>query len=92
MQQHRYSTRSKNREVNVAETIAETIDFVYLRDDGEQTIPVWKQYEFILGDKYGEPRFDEEGTPVVVIGPSSTELVSKVFLTKPDERGNMKRT
>ena len=60
--------------------------FVYLRDDGETTTHVWKQYEFILCDKLGEPRHDLEGNPTVVIGMPLEDL-----LTKPDERGNMKR-
>ena len=54
-------------------------------------MPVWKQYEFILCDKLGEPRLDLEGIPIVVIGIPPEELVQRVFLTKPDERGNMKR-
>ena len=42
-------------------------------------------------DDYGEPRLDHEGKKIVVIGPSPNEVVSRVFLTKPDERGNMKQ-
>ena len=38
----------------------------------------------------GEPRLDHEGKKIVVIGPSPDEVVSRVFLTKPDKRGNMK--
>lgn len=36
-------------------------------------------------------QLDKEGKTVVVIGPLPNDLVSRVFLTKPDERGNMKR-
>ena len=80
------------------ETVAENEDnppvkgkeFVFLRDKGEKE-PVFKQFEFILQDEYGEPRLDHEGKKIVVIGPSPNEVVSRVFLTKPDERGNMKR-
>ena len=34
---------------------------------------------------------DLEGNPIVVIGMPPEDLVQKVFLTKPDERGNTKR-
>ena len=69
----------------------QSTEFVYLRDDGEQITPVFKQYEFIFRDNYGEPKLDPEGKPDIVIGPSLNDLVSRVFLTKPDERGNMKQ-
>ena len=51
--QHRYPTRSKSREANVAKTDdnGEPTPFVYLRDDREKTTSVWKQYEFILRNK-----------------------------------------
>ena len=52
---------------------------------------MWKQYEFILRDELGEPPLDAEGNPIVVIGMPPKDLVQRVFLTKPDERGNMKR-
>ena len=65
-------------------------EFVFLRDKGEKvTTPVFNQFEFILRDDFGEPRLDPQGKKIVVIGPSPNDLVSKVFLTKPDERGNM---
>ena len=51
-----------------------------------------KQFEFILRDELGEPRLDHEGKEIVVIGPSLNDIKGKVFLTKPDERGNMDRT
>ena len=50
-----------------------------------------KQYEFILRNKLGEPRLDLEQNPTVVIGLPLEDMVQKVFLTKPDQRGNMKR-
>ena len=52
LQQHQYSTRSKNNEENEAETNAESNEFVYLRDDGEQITPVFKQFECIFRDNY----------------------------------------
>ena len=93
---HRYPTRSKSRRsANTVETTTEDdgepTKFIYLRDKGEKTIPVWKQYEFILRDELGEPRLDADGNPIVVIGMPPEDLVQRVFLTKPDERGNMKR-
>ena len=53
--------------------------------------PVFKQFEFVLCNKFGNPRLDSEGTEIVVIGPSPNDVVSKVFLTKPDEKENIKR-
>ena len=74
--QHKYSTRSKSREVNLAKTDDNgPTSFVYLRDDGEKTTPVWKQYEFILCNKLGEPRLDLERNPIVVIGLPPGEIV-----------------
>ena len=69
-QQYRYPTRLKSREANIAKTDdnGEPMPFVYLRDDGEKSIPVWKQYEFILCDKLREPRLGLEGNPIVDIG------------------------
>ena len=87
---HRYPTRSSSRATNEAEMIEEKIDFVYLRDDEEKTTNLWKQYEFILQDKYGEPRSDKEGEPAIVIGMPQEDLVSRVFLTKSDKRGHIK--
>ena len=38
-----------------------------------------------------EPRLDHEGKEIVVIGPSPNDIKGRVFLTKPDVRGNMDR-
>ena len=104
--QHQYPTRSKStRSVNTVETTnhgepvqndntaddGEPTKFIYIRDKGEKPIPVWKQYEFILRDEPGKPRLDDEGKPIVVIGMSPEDLVQRVFLNKPDERGDIKR-
>ena len=98
-QHHRYPTRSKTA-VNEAETTSEPKagttskdkEFALLRVKGEKvTTPVFRQFEFILRDNFGEPRLDPQGKKIVVIGPSPNDLVSTVFLTKPDERGNMER-
>ena len=50
-----------------AETTVEDKEFVFLRDKGEKE-PVFKQFEFILRDNYGEPRLDHEGKKIVVMG------------------------
>ena len=34
---------------------------------------------------------DHEGKEIVVIGPAPNDITGRVFLTKPDERGNMSR-
>ena len=52
---------------------------------------MFKQFEFILQDKVGEPSLDHENKEIVVIGPSPNDIKGRVFLTKPDERGNMDR-
>ena len=68
-------------------------EFIFFRDKGEKvTTAVFKQFEFILQDDFGEPCLDPEGKTIVIIGLMSNDLVSKVFLPKPDERGNMERS
>ena len=87
---HQYPTRFEIT-ANEAETTAEDKEFVFLRNKGEQFTPVFKQFEFILHNELGEPRLDPEGKEIVAIDPSPNDLVSRVFLIKPDKRGNMKR-
>ena len=72
-----------DRSANTVQTTnnGEPTKFVYLRDKGEKHIP----------DKLGEPRLDLEGNPIVVIRMPPEDLVQRVFLTKPNKRGNMKR-
>ena len=75
-----------------AGTTTKDKEFAFLRDKGEKvTTSVFKQFGFILRDNFWEPRLDPEGKKIVLMGPSPNVLVSKVFLTKPDERGNMER-
>ena len=50
-----------------------------------------KQFEFILCNNLGEPRLDPERTESIVIELSPHDLVSSLFLTKPDKRENMKQ-
>ena len=52
---------------------------------------MFKQFKFILQDKFGEPRLDHEGKQIVVIVPPPNDIKGKVFLTKPNEQGNMDR-
>ena len=51
----------------------------------------YENYEVILCDKLREPRLDPEGNLITAIRLPSEEMVSRVFLKKPDERDNMKR-
>ena len=47
-----------------------------------------EDYEVILRDEHGEPRLDEEGNPITVICRPPSNLLGRVFLTKPDHCGN----
>ena len=88
--QHRYPTRSKTS-ANEATTPPKGKKIVFLRDKGEKITPVFKQFEFVLRDELGEPCLNHEGKEIVVIGPSPNNIKRRVFLTKPDEKGNMSR-
>jgi hypothetical protein len=74
-----------------------TPSFVYFRDDGEHidsdgpTEPPWTQFEITLKDENGKPRLDSKGDPITVIAPPPSDLQGRVFLTKPDEHGDIKR-
>ena len=46
----------------------------------------------ILRNELGEPQLDLKGNPVTVIRILPKHMVSRVFLTKIDKRGNIKRT
>ena len=66
--------------------------------DGEQAlnqsddfIDMLEDYEVILKDEHGDPRLDEEGNPIKVICRPPSDLLGRVFLTKPDQRGNRQR-
>jgi hypothetical protein len=73
-----------------------TPSFVYFRNDGEHidsdgpTTPPWTQFEVTLKDENGNHRLDSKGDPITVIAPPPSELQGRVFLTKPDERGDIK--
>ena len=89
-EQHQYPTRSKTS-ANEAKTTVEHKEFVFLRDKGEKVTLVFKPFEFILQDNFWEPRLDPQGKEIVVIDPPPNDIMGRVFLTKPDERGNMER-
>jgi hypothetical protein len=73
-----------------------TPSFVYFRDDGEHidsdgpTAPPWTQFEVTLKDENGNPRLYSKGDPITVIAPPPSELQGRVFLTKPEEHGDIK--
>jgi hypothetical protein len=66
-------------------------------DDGEHidsngpTAPPWTQFEVTLKDENRNTRLDSKGDPITVIAPPPSELQGRVFLTKPDEHGDIKR-
>ena len=57
----------------------------------DDSIDTLEDYEVILKDEHGEPRVDEEGNPIKVICRPPSDLLGRVFLTKPDQRGNRQR-
>jgi hypothetical protein len=65
--------------------------FVYLRDNGENDNPIWKEFEVTLQDRNGNVRLGPDGKPMIAIVPPPSDLCGRVFLTKPDERGEVKR-
>ena len=54
-------------------------------------IDTLEDYEVILKDEHGDPRVDEEGNAIKVICRPPSDLLGRVFLTKPDQRGNRQR-
>jgi hypothetical protein len=74
-----------------------TPSFVYFRDDGEHidsdspTAPPWTQFEVTLKDENGNPILYSKGDPITVIAPPPSELQGRLFLTKPEEHGDIKR-
>ena len=93
-QQHQYPTRSKlSRKIKATQLKDEDEEksFVHLREDGEKDLPVWTQHGIILCNEFGEPRLYPEGYPFHVIGLPPEDILSRVFLIKPDKRSNVKR-
>ena len=50
-----------------------------------------KEFEFPLKDENGNAILRDDGKPLVAIAPPPSDLVGRVFLTKPDERGEVNR-
>ena len=65
---------------------------VYLKADGEiDTERIWKEFEIQLLDEDGNPRVDENGEPIMAVAMNPLDIETRVFLTKPDIHGNVKR-
>ena len=65
---------------------------VYLKADGEMdTERIWKEFEIQLLDEDGNPRVDENGEPIMAVAMNPLDIETRVFLTKPDIHGNVKR-
>jgi hypothetical protein len=72
--------------------IADQLDsFFYLRDNGENENPIWKEFEATLQDGNGNVKLGPDGKTMIAIAPPPSDLCGRVFLTKPDERGEVKR-
>jgi hypothetical protein len=65
--------------------------FVYLRENGENENLIWKEFEVTLKDGNGNVKLGPDGKPMIAISPPPSDLCGRVFLTKPDERGEVKR-
>jgi hypothetical protein len=65
--------------------------FVHLRDNGENENPIWKEFEVTFQDRSGNVRLGPDGNSMVAIAPPPSDLCGRVFLAKPDERGEVKR-
>jgi hypothetical protein len=72
--------------------IADQIDsFVYLRDNAENENSIWKEFEVTLQDGNGNVKLGPDGKPMIAIAPPPSDSCGRVFLTKPDERGEVQR-
>jgi hypothetical protein len=65
--------------------------FVYLQENGENENPIWKEFEVTLKDGNGNMKLGPDGKPMIAISPPPSDLCGRVFLTKPDKRGEVKR-
>ncbi|OEU21625.1 hypothetical protein FRACYDRAFT_167569 [Fragilariopsis cylindrus CCMP1102] len=61
-----------------------------LREDPNEYL-LGKEFEFPLKDENGNAILGDDGKPLVAIAPPPSDLVGRVFLTKPDERGEVNR-
>jgi hypothetical protein len=65
--------------------------FVYLQENGENENPIWKEFEVTLKDGNGNVKLGPDGKTMIAIAPPPSDLCGRVFLTKPDKRGEVKR-
>jgi hypothetical protein len=70
----------KNRDTHIDN---QPDSFVYLRENGENENPIWKEFEVTLEDGNGNVKLGPDGKPMIAIG--------RVFPTKPDQRGEVNR-
>jgi hypothetical protein len=59
------------------------------RENGENENPIWKEFEVTLKDGNGNVKLGPDGKPMIAISPPPSDLIGRVFLTKPDERGEV---
>jgi hypothetical protein len=78
----------KTRDTHIAN---QPDSFVYLRDNGENKNPIWKEFEATLQDGNGNVKMGPDGKPMIAIAPPPSDLCGCIFITKPDERGEVKR-
>jgi hypothetical protein len=78
----------KNRDTHIA---YQPDTFVYLRDNEENENPMWKEFEVTLKDGNGNVKLGPDGKPMIAIAPPASNLCGRVFLSKPNERGEVKR-
>jgi hypothetical protein len=78
----------KTRDTHISE---QPDSFVYLRDNGENENPIWKEFEVTLQDGNGNVRLGPDRKTMIAIAPPPSDLCGRFFLTKPDERGEVKR-
>ena len=68
---------------------------VHLQEEGEkqrkERIQEWKEFLIPLFDGDGTARQDENGNNLAAIAYNPADMHSKVFLTRPDEHGDVKR-
>jgi hypothetical protein len=78
----------KTRDTHIAKQLD---SFVYLKNNGENENPIWKEFEVTLQDGNGNVKLGPDGNPMIAIAPPPSDLCGRVFLTKPDERGEVKK-
>ena len=76
-------------------TIKSTKEESKEKDANKESPPPWEDepedFEIVLRDEYGTVKLDSDGNPITMNCRPPTDLVGRVFLTKPDPRGNRYR-